>query len=162
MMIDSYLSVILWTLFFFAETCPSTSYLMRFTIIIYLLIFFVYPSCTRTHGPHLHDVIVLFMTMAQSRQVLCSTMGPLVARFCVNFHDVLYSYYLKPLLYTIDKCIVGRYIFIIFNCLRILTRAFVYISYFDAARWRADTEITQKSSSAASILLSSMVKWQSS
>ena len=71
---------------------------------------------------------------------------------------MLYSYYLKPLLYTIDKCIVGRYIFIvIFNCLRILTRAFVYISYFDAARWRADTEITQKSSSAASILLSSMV-----
>ena len=45
----------------------------------------------------------------------------------------------------------------IFNCLRILTRAFVYISYFDAARWRADTEITQKSSSAASMLLSSMV-----
>ena len=32
----------------------------------------------------------------------------------------------------------------IFNCLRILTRAFVYISYFDAARWRADKEITQK------------------
>ena len=71
---------------------------------------------------------------------------------------MLYSYYLKPLLYMIDKCIVGRYIFImIFNCLRILTRAYVYISYFDAARWRAETEITQKSSSAASILLSSMV-----
>ena len=45
----------------------------------------------------------------------------------------------------------------IFNCLRILTRAFVYISYFDAVRWRADTEITQKSSSAASMLFSSMV-----
>ena len=72
---------------------------------------------------------------------------------------MLYSYYLKTLLYTIGKCTVGRYIFImIFNCLRILTRAFVYISYFDAARWRADTEITPKSSSAASILLSSMVR----
>ena len=35
------------------------------------------------------------------------------------------------------------------------TRAFVYISYFDAARWRADTEITQKSTD--SILFSSMV-----
>ena len=46
---------------------------------------FVCPSCTRTGGPHLHDVIYLFMTMAQSRQVLCSTMGPLVVRFCVNF-----------------------------------------------------------------------------
>ena len=48
----------------------------------------------------------------------------------------------------------------IFNCLRILTRAFVYISYFDAARWRADTEITQKSTSPDSILLSSMITLQ--
>ena len=59
---------------------------------------------------------------------------------------------------------VGRYIFfMIFNCLRILTRAFVYISNFDANRWRADTEITQKSTSPDSILFSSMVTprtWQ--
>ena len=66
---------------------------------------------------------------------------------------MLYSHYLKPILYTIDKCIVGRYIFfIIFNCLRILTRALFYICYFDAVRWRADTEITQKSSSAAVVV----------
>ena len=31
--------------------------------------------------------------------------------------------------------------------LRIFARAFVCISYFNAARWRADTEITQKSNS---------------
>ena len=46
---------------------------------------FVCPSCTRTRGPHLYDVIFLFMTMDQSRQVLCSTLGPLEVRFCVNF-----------------------------------------------------------------------------
>ena len=46
----------------------------------------------------------------------------------------------------------------IFNCLRILTRAFVYISYFDAARWRADSEITQKSTSPVSMLYFSMVR----
>ena len=52
---------------------------------------------------------------------------------------------------------VSRYIFfMMFNCLQILTRAFVYISYFEAARWLADTEITQKSTSPDSILLSSM------
>ena len=49
------------------------------------------------------------------------------------------------------------HIIMIFNCLRILTRAFVYISYFDAARWRADSEITQKSTSPDSILCFSMV-----
>ena len=39
-----------------------------------------------------------------------------------------------------------------------MTRAFVYISYFDAARWRADLEITQKSTSPDSILCFSM-RW---
>ena len=48
------------------------------------------------------------------------------------------------------------HIIMIFNCLRILTRAFVYISYFAAHRWRADSEIMQKSTSPDSILCFSM------
>ena len=56
------------------------------------------------------------MMMAQSSQDLSSTMGPLVVRVYVNFpkiiaqkHDVLYSYYLKPLLYTNYKWLADTY-----------------------------------------------------
>ena len=134
MMIDSYLSDILWTLFVFLKHVFTEHSIPYEVYHNYLFVDICVDICmSKLHQNTWSTFIwckknyINIMTMAQSRQVLYSTMGPLVVRFYVNFpkiigrkHDVLYSYYLKPLLYTIDNCMVGRYIFLmIFNCLRI-------------------------------------------
>ena len=82
MMVDSYLSVNLWTLFFLLKYV-ITEHTIPYEVYLFVDIFC--PNCTRTRVPHLYGVNILFMTMAQSREDISSTIGPLVVRFYVNF-----------------------------------------------------------------------------
>ena len=85
MMIDSYLSVNLWTLFFFLPKHVITEHTIPYEVSLFVDIFCLPKLHQNTCSTFIWCNFFLFMTMAQSSQDLSTTMGPLVVRFYVIF-----------------------------------------------------------------------------